>query len=121
MTTEPRVRNVLPPDTALTCQQIEQAIEAASCLTEQLNGLDDKTMLQVETYLSAHYCAANEIGLAVSSETDGCVESSASYGFKLGQGILGSRFGQLANTLSKGQLKRLDTERPVGLFSIGSH
>lgn len=118
------VRVILPAGTLLTDPQIQAAIDAATCIVDQIalgcaSTLSDECLKQVEIYLSAHYAAATEIALSLKSETDPC-GGSASYGFTMGEGVKGSPFGQLANTLSGGCLAEQD-KQPVNLFSIGCH
>lgn len=118
------VRAILPSATLLTDPQIQAAIDAATCVVDQIaagcsSHLSDDCLKQVETYLSAHYAAATEFTLSLSSETDACSGSKATYGFDLGEGVKGSPFGQMANTLSGGCLAEQD-KQPVNLFSIGS-
>jgi len=119
------VRAVLPTATTLTDEQIGAAIAAASCTVDQIaagcaSDLSEECLKVVEQYLAAHYAAATENTLSLASEKDGCCGGSATYGFKFGEGVLGTPFGQMANTLSHGCLAQLD-KTPVGLFSIGCH
>lgn len=123
-TTVAEVRTILPSDTELTDPQIQASIDAANCIVDQIAGgcashLPDKCLKQIETQLAAHYCAATENTLSLTSETDAC-GGKVSYGFKLGEGIKGSPFGQMANTLSHGCLAELD-KQPVSFNSIGCH
>lgn len=118
------VREVLPAFTTLQDPQIKSAIDAATCSVDQIaagcaSDLNDQCLKQVEKYLSAHYAAATENTLTLSSESDGCSDSSATYGFKFGEGIKGTPFGQMANTLSHGCLAQLD-KQPVFIASIGT-
>lgn len=121
--TAAEVRVILPTSTTLTDAQITAAINAATCVVDQAaagcaSSLSTECLKQVELYLSAHYAAATENALSLSSERDPC-GASASYGFKFSSGVLGTPFGQMANTLSGGCLVALD-KSSVGLFSIGS-
>lgn len=123
--TETEVRVILPADTQLTTPQIQAAIDAATCVVDQAaascaSHLTDACLKQVELYLSAHYAAATENTLSVSSETDPCCGGKAVYGFQFGEGVKGTPFGQMANTLSGGCLAELD-KQPADLFSIGCH
>ncbi len=120
-----QVKAILPASTELTDPQIQAAIDAAACLVDQIavgcaSGLTDACLTQVHIYLSAHFCAVTENALSLSSETDPCCGGSASYGFKFGEGVKGTPFGQMANTLSGGCLAEYD-KQPAGIFSIGSH
>mgnify|MGYP006893408783 CR=1 FL=1 len=116
------VINVLPVSTILNESQILQAIDAASCLVDQVATcapqLSEACLAQVEIYLSAHYAASVENTLSTSSQTDGCCDSSVTYGFKFGEGIKGTPFGQMANTLSSGCLAEFD-KQPINFVSIG--
>jgi hypothetical protein len=119
------VQIILPAGTTLTDPQINAAINAATCLVDQVaagcgEDLNAACLKQVELYLSAHYAAATENTLSLSSETDPCSGGKATYGFKFGEGIKGTPFGQMANTMSGGCLAEFD-KAPVNLFSIGSH
>lgn len=119
------VRAILPTGTTLTDPQINAAINAATCLVDQVEAgcgadLNDACLKQVEMYLAAHYAAATENTLSLVSESDPCSGGKAVYGFKFGEGVKGTPFGQMANTLSGGCLAEFD-KTPVNLFSIGSH
>jgi len=121
-TTIDKVRAILPADTALTDPQIQAAIDAATCMADQIadgcgSDLSDACLLQVETYLAAHFCAVTENTLSLSSEKNPACGSSVSYGFKFGGGVKGTPFGQTANMLSGGCLAKYD-KQPVNLFSI---
>lgn len=122
-----KVRNILPASTLLTDTQIQAAIDAATCLVDSLaltncgEDLSEACLLQVETYLSAHFAAVTENTLSLSAESsDFCGKISAKYGFTFGEGVKGTPFGQTANTLSGGCLAEFD-KTPVNLLSIGSH
>ena len=123
-TTIKKVKLVLPADTQLTDPQIQQSIDAAACVVDQVascaSQLTTACLVQVETYLAAHYAAATENTLSLSSETDPCSGGKAVYGFKFGEGVKGTPFGQMANTLSGGCLAELD-KQPTSLFSVGCH
>lgn len=98
------VRVILPDDTRLTDPQIQAAIDAASCEVDQIAGgcaddLSEDCLKQVELFLAAHYCAVMENTLSISSETGPC-GGKVSYGFVLGEGVKGSTYGQMANSLS---------------------
>lgn len=119
------VRVILPASTQLTDPQIQASIDAAHCVVNDIaagcaSGKSEDCLKQIELYLSAHYAAATENTLTISSETDPCCGGSASYGFKFGEGVKGTPFGQMANTLSGGCLAEQD-KQPVGFFSIGCH
>jgi len=124
-TAEADVRAILPASTQLTTAQIDAAIAAATCVVDQIaegcsSHLTDDCLKQVETYLAAHFAAVTENTLSLSSEKDACSDSSVKYGFKFGEGVKGTPFGIMANTLSGGCLAEQD-KQPVGLFSIGTH
>lgn len=118
-----QVRVILPATTKLEDPQIQASIDAAVCVVDTIAlgcaaGLTEACLTQVHIYLSAHYCAATEFTLNISSESDKCSGSTAKYGWDLGKGVMGSPFGQLANTISGGCLAELD-KQPARLFSIG--
>jgi len=121
-----QVRAILPADTQLTDDQIQAAIDAAQCLVDQLAisscgaNLSDACLTQIHIYVSAHFAAVTENTLSISSETDPCCGGRATYGFEFGEGIKGTPFGQMANTLSGGCLAEFD-KQPTNLFSIGCH
>lgn len=120
-----QVRVILPVGTQLTDPQIQAAIDAAACVVDQAaascaSHLTDACLTQVHIYLSAHYAAATENTLTLSSESDPCSGGKATYGFKFGEGVKGTPFGQMANTLSGGCLAELD-KQPTNMFSIGCH
>lgn len=119
------VRVILPASTALTDPQIDAAIAAATCIVDQIaagcgEDLTVDCLKQVELYLSAHYAAATENSLTLKSEKSPCGGGSATYGFQFGEGVKGTPFGQMANTLSGGCLVEYD-KQPVNLFSVGVH
>lgn len=118
------VRVILPTATTLTDEQIQAAIDAATCVVDKLalsctESYSDECLKQIELYLSAHFAAATEFTLSLKSEKDPCCGGQVTYGFEMGKGILGSPFGQMANTLSCGCLAEFD-KQPVGFYSIGS-
>lgn len=117
------VRAILPASTQLTDAQIQAAIDAATCIVDRIalgcaKHLSEECLKQVEIYLSAHYASVTENTLSLSSETDSCSDSSVTYGFKFGKGVMGTPFGQMANTLSGGCLAELD-KQPARMFTIG--
>lgn len=125
-TTLSKVRAILPTETQLTDTQIQAAIDAATCLVDRIalsycgEDLSSACLTQVETYLSAHFAAATEFTLSLKSESsDSCCQASATYGWEFGEGIMGSPFGQMANTLSGGCLAEYD-KQPARIFSIGT-
>jgi len=123
--TETEVRVILPADTQLTTPQIQSAIDAATCVVDQAVAscaahLTVACQKQIELWLSAHYAAAIENTLTLSSETDPCSGGKAVYGFKFGEGVKGTPYGLNANMLSGGCLAELD-KQPTNLFSIGCH
>ena len=117
-----QVRAILPTETTLTNDQITAAIAAAKCIVDQLAAgeceLSDECLTQIHIYMSAHVAAVTENTLSLASETDPC-GGKAVYGFKFGEGVKGTPFGQMANTMSCGCLAEFD-KQPVGMFSIGS-
>lgn len=121
-----QVRAVIPASTQLTDPQIQAAIDAAACVVDQLaltscgEDITDTCLTQIHIYLSAHFAAVTENTLSLTSETDPCCGGKATYGFKFGEGVKGTPFGQMANTLSCGCLAEFD-KQPIGMVSIGSH
>lgn len=116
------VKAVLPAGTGLTDPQIQAAINAATCLVDQAQAsccadMSEDCLKQIEIYTAAHFAAATELALSRTSERDAC-GGSATYGFQMGEGIKGSPYGQMANTLSGGCLAEFD-KQPVNLFSVG--
>lgn len=119
------VRAILPTSTTLTDAQITAAIAAAKCVVDQVEAgcgshLPAECLTQIHIYLSAHFAAVTENTLTIKSEKDPCCGGSAVYGFEFGEGVKGTPFGQMANTLSNGCLAELD-KQPTNLFSIGCH
>lgn len=119
-----KVRAILPAETTLTDPQIQAAIDAATVVVDQIaigcgSDLTADGLTQVETYLAAHFAAVTENTLTLQSETDPACGGKVVYGFKFGEGVKGTPFGQMANTLSCGCLAEFD-KQPVNLFSIGS-
>ena len=122
--TSEEVDVILPADTELTDSHIDAAIAAATCTVDQIADgcgkyLNTASLKQVELYLSAHYAAATENTLTISSEKSACTSASVKYGFEFGEGVMGTPFGQMANTISGGCLAEQD-KQPIGLFSVGS-
>lgn len=125
-TTIAKVRAILPTETQLTDAQIQAAIDAATCLVDRLaesycgEDLSSACLTQVETYLSAHFAAVTENTLSLKSESsDSCCQASATYGFVFGEGVKGTPFGLMANTISGGCLAEYDKQPPM-IFSIGT-
>lgn len=119
------VRVILPASTALTDPQIAAAIAAATTIVDRIaagcgDELTDAELVQVELYLSAHFAAVTENTLTLESEKSPCGVGSVSYGFKFDKGVMGTPFGQMANTLSGGCVAEFD-KQPANIFSIGSH
>ena len=118
------VRDILPAGVTLSDQAINFAIQSAACAMSRacdcVGTLSATCKAQIQILLAAHFAAASDPTLSVQSETDPCCGGSATYGFKLGAGIMGTPFGQLANTISGGCLAELD-KQPARLFSIGAH
>lgn len=122
--TESDVRVILPEHTTLTDPQIAAAIAAATSMVDRIaagcaSDLSTADLTQVELYLSAHFAAATENALTMKSEKNPVCGGSATYGFQFGEGVKGTPYGQMANTLSGGCLAEYD-KQPAGLFSIGS-
>lgn len=119
-----QVKAILPTATTLTDAQIQAAIDGAACVVDQIadscgSGLSDACLTQVHIYLSAHFAAVTENTLSLSSETDPSCGARAVYGFKFGEGVKGTPFGQMANTLSGGCAAEFD-KQPINFESIGS-
>lgn len=123
-TTVEQVKKILPASTALECDEISEAIAAATALVDSMvlrsggDLLSDPVLLQVEKYLSGHFSAVTENTLSLKSEKSPCGSGSATYGFSFGTGILGTPYGQMANSLSGGRLAEMD-KRPISIESIG--
>lgn len=118
------VKGILPTSTGLTDPQITAAITGAACVVDRLvlglgSTLSEACQTQVHIYLSAHFAAVTENTLTLTSERDPTCESAVTYGFKFGEGIMGTPFGQMANTISGGALVQQD-KQPAGIRSIGS-
>ncbi len=117
------VEAILPDGVTLSETAIQMAITSAECTVAQVADcmahLPSTCVTQTTIYLAAHYAAATDNSLSVKSEKDGCCDLSATYGFKFGEGILGTSFGINANTMSGGCLAELD-KQPVSFHSIGS-
>ncbi len=124
-TTPAEVRVILPDDTTLTDPQIQAAIDAASCVVDAMKlefcaaSITVACFNQICIYLSAHFAAVTDNTLTLSSEEDACCGGKATYGFKFGEGYLGTPFGQMANMLSQGCLATME-HAPAQLFAIGS-
>ena len=101
-----------------TARIIVDKMQAASLQT-----FTDTEIDQIGIYLSAHL-----VFISPGSGVDGTAksESIAKGDYSrtmnvatLGDGIMGSEYGQMANMLSNGELQSMDQPQP-GLYSIGS-
>ena len=128
-TTIQEVRDILPPDVEaiVTDTQIQAAIDMSVCLVDQFAlsycgmSFSVACLTQIETLMAAHFLAMSNPTLTLSSETsDMCCRVSAKYGYRFDKGIMGTPFGQSANTLSGGCLQEWD-KQPANIFSIGAH
>lgn len=123
--TPAEVREILPDDTTLTDVNLNVHITAAMCIVDDVatgcgSRLTTACLKEVERYLAAHFAAVQENTLTIKSETDPCCGGRATYGFEFGQGIMGTPYGQSANTLSCGCLAQYD-KTPISVHSIGTH
>lgn len=119
---EEHVRQILPTSTQLTSGQILASISSATLTVDKIStrySFNAATLQEIERYLAAHFCASIDNSLSIKSEDDGCADSKVTYGFSFGRGVLGTTYGQTANTLSEGVLAQLD-KKPLGLKSIGT-
>lgn len=128
-TTIQEVRDILPPDieAIVTDTQIQAAIDIAVCVVDRFaasfcgESYSDECLTQIETLLAAHFLAISNPTLTISSESSSeCCKASVKYGWSFSSGILGTPFGQAANTLSSGCLAEYD-KQPANIFSIGVH
>lgn len=118
------VRAILPTGSTLTDAQIQAAILAATCVIDELvlsclAGKSQQCLDVICSYLSAHFAAVTDNSLTVSGETEPCHGGKISYGFKFGQGVKGTPFGIMANTISGGCLAEMD-KTPINMFTIGA-
>ena len=111
------------PDTSIT--NLTPFITAANKVVDRMaasdcgSDLSDIELVEVETWLSAHYAAVSDPILAVKSIK---FENSANE-FSRGasssmNGVMSTQYGQMANTLSDGCLIESDM-RKTSFFSIG--
>lgn len=121
-----QVRAILPAWTAdpiITDDQIQAAIDAAACALERvsvcMSQLSAVCQDIVCAYLAAHFVAVTHNSLSLVSETDPCSGGKQTFGFKFGEGIKGTPYGQAANTISGGCVAELD-KMPVRFVAIGS-
>lgn len=123
------VRDILPPEVSalISDDAIQAAIDASQCIIDQFSAsfcgmsYSDNCLDQIQKYLAAHMLAVSNPTLTISSETaDECCRASIKYGWQFDRGIMGTPFGQMANTLSGGCLAEWD-KQPANIFSIGSH
>lgn len=110
------------PNSNLTDDQLNMAINASFCIVQQLetgcgSDLSDECLTSIQLYLSAHFATVMNPGISV-SETKFENSSKKFNVGKQGTGILGTPYGQTANTLSNGCLAQIDMN-PSGLFVIG--
>ncbi len=121
--TATEVKVILPSATTLDDPQIEAAIEAATCVVDAVEvsscgeDLTAACLKQTELYLSAHFAAVTENTLSLTKEKSIC-GGEATYGFKFSEGVKGTPFGMMANTISSGCLAEFD-KQPVSFHFIG--
>lgn len=107
--------------------QIQPFLDVASCVMEQVSECTAKLSTtckdQVEAYLSAHFLTTSEVGTASKQirreELDGKYSVEYLTPFNLGNGVLGTQFGQTANMLAGGCLSQLD-KTPISFNILGS-
>lgn len=123
------VRDILPPEVSalISDDAIQAAIDASQCIIDQFSAsfcgmsYSDNCLDQIQKYLAAHLLAVSNPTLTISSESSSeCCKASVKYGWSFSSGILGTPFGQAANTLSSGCLAEYD-KQPANIFSIGVH
>lgn len=121
----PEELKVIIPATSLVDPALQIYLDTADVLVTRL-GTDNPGMFaenvlkNIELFLGAHYCTLSDPSLAVSREQfEG---SSKSYQIGnisfSGNGLLGTKFGQSANTLSNGYLAEYD-KTPSRVFVVG--
>lgn len=109
----------------VTDDQVQAAIDAANCIVQDMyvncscgNGLTDACLTIVATWLAAAFCAIMYPYLNLASKTDECADSSVKFNVSTGKGVLGTTFGQAANTISQGCLAEYD-KTPAFMAIIG--
>ena len=114
----------LGEDVCLNDIQLDAALGGATRMLNKakescLMGISDEDAKVIHLYLAAHYSVPFDQSLSMKSNTDSCIESSATFTGQFGKGLESTTFGQQANNLSCGCLAELGKE-PVSVFSIGT-
>lgn len=116
------VQCILPPN---KISDVTPFIRPASLLTDRLaasscgSTLIDAELKEIETWLTAHFAAVGNPGLALISEDFEAAKNVYSRGTSKNKGgLLSTQFGQMANTLSNGCLAEVD-KRKISLSSLG--
>lgn len=88
-------------------------------LSECGSDLSSEELIEVETWLSAHYAAVTDPSLAIKSEKFENSSNTYSRGSSSDMnGIMSTQYGQMANTLSNGCLIESDMKK-ASFFSVG--
>lgn len=117
---------------AITGSALEDAvvqvfIDAADCIldliTECTAELSDACLTNASVYLSAHLLTTSTVGQGSAMVARESLAGKYSVDYLLpnasGEGVLGTPFGRVANTLTRGCLAELD-KRPTNMYVIGS-
>lgn len=119
----PAELKVVIPNTNLDDTTLQAFLDAASLIVDQIeegcgSDLSQDRLKEVELYLAAHYAASADPSISVKQEK--FENASKTYNTaSMGQGVLGTPYGNIANVLSNGCLAEID--KPPAFFkAIGT-
>lgn len=106
---------------------VQMFIDTAACFLEQIEectvGITEACLTNAEVYLAAHLLVTSSVGQESAMLAKEALGGKYSVEYLMpsvsGDGILGTPYGRVANTLTRGCLAEQD-KRPVGIYSIGS-
>lgn len=106
--TDPEVRAIIP---STSFDDLTPFIDSANVLVNRVaaspcgSGLSDTTLKEIEKWLSAHFASVSDPALSIVSESVKGSSTTISRGNSSSMdGIMGTQYGQMANSLSGGCL-----------------
>lgn len=118
--TDPEVRAIIP-NTSFA--DLTPFIDSANVLVNRVaaspcgSGLDDATLKEIEKWLSAHFASVSDPALSIVSESVKGSSTTISRGNSATMdGIMGTQYGQMANSLSGGCLYEVSKPAPALAF-----
>ena len=106
---------------------VQMFLDTAGCLLDMIAectaDLSESSLTNAEVYLSAHLLVTSTVGQGSAMVAREALGGKYSVEYLLpaikGDGILGTPYGRVANTLTRGCLAELD-KRPVAMYTIGT-